>query len=102
MGPGRPYLIAQGKDGYCTHFEHGSCSCTVRENRPVPCRGYDCRNDKRIWLDFENKIPNPNIERADWPQCETSAVEKAIAGELVPLPAPEGGSKRELEAMGPA
>src|SRR5215469_4282093 len=46
---GRPYLIAQEKDGYCTHFERGTCRCTVREHRSVPCRGYDCRNDKRIW-----------------------------------------------------
>jgi hypothetical protein len=67
---GRPYLIAQDKDGYCTHFERGTCRCTVREQRPVPCRGYDCRNDKRIWIDFENKIVNPNILRPDWPKCE--------------------------------
>jgi Fe-S-cluster containining protein len=67
---GQPYLIAQEKDGYCTHFERGTCRCTVREIRPVPCRGYDCRNDKRIWLDFENQIVNPNIYRDDWPQCE--------------------------------
>ncbi len=72
---GRPYLIAQDKDGYCTHFERNTCRCTVRENRPVPCRGYDCRNDKRIWLDFENKIVNPNIHREDWPQCEAAAAE---------------------------
>lgn len=70
---GRPYLIAQGKDGYCTHLERGTCQCTVREHRPVPCRGYDCRNDKRIWADFENKIVNPNLHRADWPQCEVAA-----------------------------
>ncbi|HEV2381684.1 MAG TPA: YkgJ family cysteine cluster protein [Terriglobia bacterium] len=70
---GRPYLIAQGKDGYCTHLERGTCQCTVREHRPVPCRGYDCRNDKRIWADFENKIVNPNLQRPDWPQCEVAA-----------------------------
>jgi hypothetical protein len=69
---GRPYLIAQDKDGYCTHLERGACRCTVREQRPVACRGYDCRNDKRIWVDFENKIVNPNIQRADWPQCEVA------------------------------
>lgn len=67
---GRPYLIAQGQDGYCRHFERESCRCTVREKRPVPCRGYDCRTDKRIWSDFENKIVNPNIYREDWPKCE--------------------------------
>jgi hypothetical protein len=27
----------------------------------VPCRGFDCRNDKRIWLDFENKVINPEL-----------------------------------------
>jgi Fe-S-cluster containining protein len=68
---GQPYLIAQGNDGYCTHLDRGTCHCTVRDHRPVACRGYDCRNDKRIWKDFENRIINPNIERADWPRCET-------------------------------
>ena len=33
---------------------------------PLPCRGYDCRKDKRIWLDFEQRIPNPAVERPDW------------------------------------
>ena len=68
---GQPYLIAHGSDGYCTHLDRGTCHCTVREHRPVACRGYDCRNDKRIWRDFENRIANPNIDRADWPKCET-------------------------------
>jgi len=73
---GQPYMIAHDKNGYCVHLEHGTCRCTVRENRPVPCRAYDCRNDKRIWIDFENKIINPNINRADWPQCEAAAEER--------------------------
>ena len=73
---GRPYLIAQDKDGYCTHFERGACRCTIREHRPVPCRGYDCSKDKRIWVDFEKKIVNPNIHRSDWPQCEAAATER--------------------------
>ena len=77
---GYPYMIAHGKDGYCTHMEQGTCRCTVRENRPVPCRGYDCRNDNRIWLDFENKVVNPNIHRDDWPECEESAkAEKVVS-----------------------
>jgi hypothetical protein len=72
---GQPYLIAHDKDGYCTHLDRATCECTVRENRPVPCRGYDCRNDKRIWRDFDNRIANPNIDRADWPRCEMTAEE---------------------------
>jgi len=70
---GHPYMIAHGRDGYCTHIERGTCRCTVRESRPLPCRGYDCRQDKRIWLDFENKVINPNLSREDWPQCEAPA-----------------------------
>ncbi len=69
---GKPYFIAHDEDGYCTHIDRGTCHCTVRESRPIPCRGYDCRNDKRIWLDFERRIINPNIHRPDWPQCEVS------------------------------
>ena len=63
---GRPYMIEQGMDSYCIHFERGKCRCTVYENRPVLCRAFDCRNDKRIWLDFEKKIPNPAVNRPDW------------------------------------
>jgi hypothetical protein len=34
----------------------------VRDQRPLPCRGYDCRKDKRVWLDFENRIVNPDLD----------------------------------------
>jgi len=57
-----PYLIAQDAEGYCQHIERSSCHCTIRENRPLPCRVYDCREDKRIWLDFEKKLVNPDID----------------------------------------
>ena len=59
---GRPYLIAKDEDGYCRHINRGTCQCTVYQQRPVPCRGYDCRNDKRIWADFEKGIVNPKLE----------------------------------------
>ena len=67
---GQPYLIAQDQDGYCGHLDRGTLSCTVRQNRPVPCRAFDCRRDTRIWLDFEQRIINPRIRRDDWPRCE--------------------------------
>ena len=63
---GQPYLIDQRADGYCAHLDRACMGCTIYEQRPVPCRGYDCRNDRRIWLDFDEKIPNPAVERADW------------------------------------
>ena len=66
---GQPYLIAHGKDGYCEHFDRRKFGCTVYEQRPVPCRGFDCRQDERIWLDFKKMISNPEILRDNWPGC---------------------------------
>lgn len=59
---GEPYMIAQGADGYCRHIERASCRCTIWQHRPIPCRGYDCREDERIWLDFELAIINPDLD----------------------------------------
>jgi Fe-S-cluster containining protein len=59
----RPYLIARGADGYCQHLDRGTLGCTIHAQRPVPCRAYDCRGDKRIWADFENKIVSPELEK---------------------------------------
>jgi Fe-S-cluster containining protein len=54
---GRPYQIARRDDGYCVHNEPGTCHCSVYAQRPAICRGYDCRRDPRIWVDFEQRIP---------------------------------------------
>jgi len=59
---GRPYMIAKDGNGYCRHLDKGTCQCTVYEQRPVPCRGYDCGKDKRIWADFEKGVINPKLE----------------------------------------
>ena len=32
-------------------------ACTIYEKRPASCRVYDCRQDPRVWIDFENRIP---------------------------------------------
>jgi len=53
----RPYVVAQRDDGLCVHNREGACS--VYEARPASCRAYDCRRDRRIWLDFERRIPAP-------------------------------------------
>ena len=55
----KPYLSAKDGSGYCYHLDKCSYLCTIREQRPVPCRAYDCRKDKRIWIDFEKGIINP-------------------------------------------
>lgn len=66
---GQPYMIAHEKDGYCSHLDRESLTCTIYEHQPVICQTYHCRDDKRIWLDFDNMVINPDIIRADWPYC---------------------------------
>ncbi len=57
--PRRPYFIRNAPDGRCVHQgERGACG--VYHDRPAPCRVYDCRDDPRIWLDFEHELPNPH------------------------------------------
>jgi hypothetical protein len=55
----RPYQIRQNADGYCAHNVAPSRSCGIYAQRPAVCRRYDCRQDKRIWSDFENRLPAP-------------------------------------------
>jgi Fe-S-cluster containining protein len=54
---GLPYHIRQGADGYCVHNDRATGGCGVYEHRPAICRSYTCRNDTRIWKDFEGRIP---------------------------------------------
>ena len=60
---GRPYLIAHGDDGYCVHLDRNTFQCTVREHRPLPCRGFGCQDNERwhVWADFEKMILNPGF-----------------------------------------
>jgi len=60
---GRPYLIAHGADGYCVHLDRDTYRCTVREQRTVPCRGFDCRDNEKwkVWVDYERKIIDPEL-----------------------------------------
>ncbi|MBI5876484.1 MAG: YkgJ family cysteine cluster protein [Chloroflexi bacterium] len=59
---GNPYWIRQNDDGYCSHSHTPTRGCTIHANRPHVCRNYDCRKDKRVWLDFEKRIPAPMPE----------------------------------------
>ena len=58
---GQPYLNRQRADGYCVHCDPASLRCATYEQRPGLCRSYDCRGDSRIWIDFERRIPNPDL-----------------------------------------
>lgn len=55
---GKPYVMRRGPDGYCTHHNAANGGCGVYDDRPVICRAYSCADDKRIWLDFDKRIPN--------------------------------------------
>ncbi len=54
-----PYYLAHDKQGYCVYQVRETGFCGSYHNRPAPCRTYDCRNDLRVWLDFEKMIPAP-------------------------------------------
>jgi Putative zinc- or iron-chelating domain len=55
---GRPFLNRHAAHGYCHRLDIESHGCQVYEQRPQPCRQYNCAGDDRIWLDFENMVPN--------------------------------------------
>lgn len=54
-----PYVIRHEHDGHCSHLDRQRGGCGVYAERPASCRSYDCRGDKRIWADFEKRIPAP-------------------------------------------
>lgn len=56
---GNPYWMKYDSDGYCTHNDKATRFCTIHAKRPHVCRTYDCREDPRIWIDFEKRIPAP-------------------------------------------
>jgi Fe-S-cluster containining protein len=56
---GNPYWIKQAPDGYCVHSDPQNRACAIHARRPHVCRQFDCRKDKRIWIDFEKRIPAP-------------------------------------------
>ena len=73
---GKPFLNAKGSDGYCLHLNRQTSMCSIYEHRPAVCRQYDCRNDRRIWLDFEKMIINPELHGGESPsQAEETSGE---------------------------
>lgn len=57
-----PYMLRREPDGYCTHLDRGGAGCVLYERRPAVCREFDCREDRRVWLDFDEMIPAPMPE----------------------------------------
>ena len=73
-----PYMIRHDEDGYCSHLDRGTLGCTIHQRRPATCRQYDCRQDPRVWVDFEARVPAPQLWRARSPRL-TSSVRVRVA-----------------------
>lgn len=55
----RPYMLPRDPDTKkCACMDEGG-ACTIYDQRPGPCRTYDCREDARVWIDYEARIPAP-------------------------------------------
>jgi Fe-S-cluster containining protein len=50
---GMPYFIRHNKAGYCTHIDSEKKCCSIYNDRPKVCQKYSCKNDERIWKDFD-------------------------------------------------
>jgi Fe-S-cluster containining protein len=57
-----PYAIRHGDDGHCVHQDGATRRCGVYANRPAVCREYSCRNDPRVWADFEGYVPAADLD----------------------------------------
>jgi len=55
---GHPYIIRQNSTGYCCHNDSTTNGCTIYAGRPSLCRRYSCKDDARIWTDFDNMVLN--------------------------------------------
>jgi Fe-S-cluster containining protein len=81
---GRPYLIAHDTDGYCVHMDRKKYHCTVRDHRPVPCRGFTCENNEKwhVWNDYEAKEINQEmIEKISQDNSKIYAISKVRSNE---------------------
>ncbi len=62
---GKPYWMRKRPNGYCVHCDPDTYHCHIFEYRPLVCRTYDCREDKRVWLDFERRVLAPLSTETD-------------------------------------
>jgi Fe-S-cluster containining protein len=58
-----PYVMPRNPaTGYCTCMREEDHGCGIYQDRPGTCRVYDCREDTRVWIDYEKRIPAPMPE----------------------------------------
>ena len=83
----QPYMNRQREDGWCAHNDPETHACGVYEARPFVCRKFDCRKDKRIWLDFENRVVNPEVLEVNRPFVPLTALRQRTGAEPAAAPA---------------
>jgi len=53
-------MLRHERDGYCSHLDRDAGGgCQLYGRRPYVCRTFDCREDRRVWIDFDRKEPAP-------------------------------------------
>jgi hypothetical protein len=55
----RPYLLPRDPVTKKCACMDKTGACTAYDYRPATCRSYDCREDARVWIDYEARIPAP-------------------------------------------
>lgn len=58
----QPYMLPRDPVTKRCACMDDSGACVAYEHRPATCRTYDCREDARVWIDFEARIPAPMPE----------------------------------------
>lgn len=81
-----PYILRR-RDGYCVHLDQERLQCRAFHDRPAVCRSYSCKDDPRIWKDFEELQISDHL--ATW--LATDASEQ---GAEVTTPADQGDGKQ--------
>lgn len=56
----RPYLITHDADGCGGHLDRKTYRCTEHKHCPVPCRGFNCKNNEKSLVWQAIKIFSPN------------------------------------------
>jgi len=54
-----PYMLPRDRVTKKCACMDAAGACTAYEYRPATCRSYDCREDARVWIDYEARIPAP-------------------------------------------
>jgi len=73
---GQPYLIAHDPHGWCAHLVRPGLTCSCYQQRPAPCRAFDCRDDPRVWVDYQQRILAP-LDVAEKPESHFDLLERA-------------------------